>query len=198
MPSRITRKSTRPRASDRSMVDTVQPPRLPVSETDRRRRYSLKMKLLRWNNARPQGSQRKKQNREPRIADRGWKSTKVSPLPVEGEIFFLTFPFIDPLYRSGDFTTAPRWDGFRIADDPPRIVSSVVADERREPRLSHVRVSGIGHLRPAIGPDRGYMTRRGHSGYIRRVTRPVATSAAAQTKSKLNHALRRRARPSFR
>src|SRR5437667_4476886 len=32
------RKSTRPGASDRSMVDTVQPPGLPVSETDRRRR----------------------------------------------------------------------------------------------------------------------------------------------------------------
>src|SRR5216683_2766266 len=53
------------------------------------------MKLLRWNNARPQGPQRKRQNREPRIADRGWKSRRVSPLPVEGEIFFLTFPFID-------------------------------------------------------------------------------------------------------
>src|SRR5437899_2531991 len=38
MPSRTTRKSTRPGASDRSMVDTVQPPGLPVSETDRRRR----------------------------------------------------------------------------------------------------------------------------------------------------------------
>src|ERR1700680_2858856 len=39
MPSRTTRKSNRPRASDRTMVDTVQPQRLPVSETDRRRRY---------------------------------------------------------------------------------------------------------------------------------------------------------------
>jgi len=28
-------------------------------------------------------------------SDRGWKSTKVALLPVEGEIFFLTFPFID-------------------------------------------------------------------------------------------------------
>jgi hypothetical protein len=26
---------------------------------------------------------------------RGWKSSNCSPLPVEGEIFFLTFPFID-------------------------------------------------------------------------------------------------------
>src|SRR5215469_17128226 len=37
----------------------------------------------------------------------GWKSSYCSPLPVKGEIFFLTFPFIDldiPLYRSGDCT----------------------------------------------------------------------------------------------
>jgi hypothetical protein len=26
----------------------------------------------------------------------GWKSSYYSPLPVEGEIFFLTFPFIEP------------------------------------------------------------------------------------------------------
>jgi hypothetical protein len=25
----------------------------------------------------------------------GWKSSYYSPLPVEGEVFFLTFPFID-------------------------------------------------------------------------------------------------------
>jgi hypothetical protein len=36
------------------------------------------------------------------------------------------------------------------------------------------------------------------TGYINRVTRPVATSAAAQTKSKFNHALRKRARPTLR
>src|SRR5882724_11179778 len=55
------------------------------------------MKLLRWNSVRPLRPQGNKT--EPRAshrADRGWKSRKVSPLPVEGEIFFLTFPFIDP------------------------------------------------------------------------------------------------------
>src|SRR5713101_4011685 len=54
------------------------------------------MKLLRWNSVRPQRPQGNKT--EPRAshrADRGWKSRKVSPLPVEGEIFFLTFPFIE-------------------------------------------------------------------------------------------------------
>ena len=39
MPSRTTPKSTRPGASDRSMVANMQPPRLPVTETDRRRRH---------------------------------------------------------------------------------------------------------------------------------------------------------------
>lgn len=47
-------------------------------------------------------------------------------------------------------------------------------------------------------PDRGYIGRGHTTGYIRSVTRPVATSAAAQTKSKFNQALRRSARPSFR
>src|SRR5882757_8523638 len=50
MPPRITRKSTRPRASDRSMVDTVQPHGLFSFETDWRRRYSQKMQPLRWHN----------------------------------------------------------------------------------------------------------------------------------------------------
>lgn len=41
--------------------------------------------------------------------------------------------------------------------------------------------------------------KKSHNSYMRRrVIRPVATSAAAQSKSKLNHALRRKARPSFR
>jgi hypothetical protein len=32
----------------------------------------------------------------------GWKSSYYSPLPVEGEIFLLTFPFIDPLPVEGE------------------------------------------------------------------------------------------------
>src|ERR1700736_1948735 len=54
------------------------------------------MKLLRWNSVRPQGPQGKRAKPSASdSADRGWKSRKVSPLPVEGEIFSLTFPFID-------------------------------------------------------------------------------------------------------
>ena len=39
-PSDNPKKGTRPRASDRSMADTVQPQRLLSFEADRRRRYS--------------------------------------------------------------------------------------------------------------------------------------------------------------
>jgi hypothetical protein len=73
------------------------------------------MKLLRWNNARPQAPQGKKAKPSASDrADRGWKSKKVSLLPVEGEIFFLTFPFIDqaialktPNERYRDITSTP-------------------------------------------------------------------------------------------
>jgi len=94
MPPRTTRKSTRPRASDRTMVDTVQPPRLPSFRTDRRRRYQ-KMKLRRGSNTRPQLRRTGQQNHVLLIADRGWMPRK-SPLPpVEGKVFSLTSPFIE-------------------------------------------------------------------------------------------------------
>jgi len=35
------------------------------------------------------------------LAPRGWKSRNFSPLPVEGELFSLTFPF----YRTGVITS---------------------------------------------------------------------------------------------
>jgi hypothetical protein len=35
------------------------------------------------------------QNQASVIASWGWKSSRCSPLPVEGETFFLTFPFIE-------------------------------------------------------------------------------------------------------
>jgi hypothetical protein len=41
------------------------------------------------------------QKRAAFIASRGWKSSNSSPLSVEGEVFSLTFPFIE-LLLSGD------------------------------------------------------------------------------------------------
>jgi len=80
---------------DRSMVDTVQPPRLPVSETDRASSLLTKMKLLRWNSVRPQRPQGNKT--EPRAshrADRAGSQEKFLHFASRRNIF-LTFPFID-------------------------------------------------------------------------------------------------------
>src|SRR2546422_6475385 len=81
------------------MVANMQPPRLPVSETDRRRRYQTK----RWN---PDGTTQdlthdqriKKQNRTPPIADRGWKSRKSFSTSGRGRKMFLTSPLIDQAF----------------------------------------------------------------------------------------------------
>src|SRR2546427_7930535 len=53
MPSRITRKSTRPRVTDRTMVDTVQPRVLASFRNRSASLLLLKMNLLRWNHAKP-------------------------------------------------------------------------------------------------------------------------------------------------
>ena len=100
-------------------VANEQPPALSASGTDPRARYSIKMQrswkkkmipplrggdfqgiaglssddsLLAENQRRLSGAA---QNQASAIAHGGWKSSYSSPLPVEGEIFFLTFPFID-------------------------------------------------------------------------------------------------------
>src|SRR5438552_4268716 len=46
------------------------------------------------------------QNQASFIVDRGWKSSNSSPLPVEGEVFFLTFPFIDQAFALIDPVSA--------------------------------------------------------------------------------------------
>src|ERR1700681_3465183 len=95
MPSRTTRKSNRPRASDRTMVNTpIQPQRLPVSETRSASSLLKKMHLLRWNNMSTQVRGAQHQTRV-FYGEGGWKPRKCFPAPVEGEIFSLTFPFIE-------------------------------------------------------------------------------------------------------
>ena len=53
------------------------------------------MQLLRWNNSRPQGPQGKSAEPSASYRGQGLEVRKHFSLPVEGEIFFLTFPFID-------------------------------------------------------------------------------------------------------
>src|SRR4029077_3791960 len=70
----------------------------------------MKMQLLRRNNVNPIPGARHQTSAF--HGDRGWKPRKSSPPPVEGELFSLTFPFIDrgrtifldiPFYRSLTF-----------------------------------------------------------------------------------------------
>jgi len=80
---RITRKSYRPRASDRTMVDTFQPRSLSCFRT-RERRHDNEMNLEKEKV--PRDSQH----------DMGWKAQRrFSLLPVAGDLFSLTLPFIE-------------------------------------------------------------------------------------------------------
>ena len=83
MPPRITRKSYRPRASDRTMVDRIRPRSLSCFRI-RMRRHDNEMNLQ--TDKRPGGSQH----------DLGWRARRTSSLlPVAGEVFLLTLPFIE-------------------------------------------------------------------------------------------------------
>src|SRR5258707_9276071 len=87
MPPRITRKSYRPRASDRTMVDRIRPRSLSCFRI-RMRRHDNEMNLQ--TDKRPGGSQH----------DMGWRVRRTSSLlPVAGEVFLLTLPFIERACR---------------------------------------------------------------------------------------------------
>ena len=90
MPPRITRKSYRPRASDRTMVG-IFCNRTACRIRNRRRRHDSNM------------DRRKK--RTPRASQHymGWRDGQISLLlPVAGEIFLLTLPFIERAYRTSE------------------------------------------------------------------------------------------------
>jgi hypothetical protein len=78
------------------MVDTVQPQGL-LSFRNRSASSPLKkMQLLRWNNADP--IPRARHPTSVFYGERGWMSRKFPRLPVEGEVFSLTSPFIDQAF----------------------------------------------------------------------------------------------------
>src|SRR6202795_362212 len=87
MPPRITRKSDRRKASDRTMVGTAQPICLSASGTDGRR-YDSTMNL------------RKRKTHSVSSQDWGWTARPFSlRLTAVGEVFVLTSPFIERGYR---------------------------------------------------------------------------------------------------
>src|SRR5258706_14631856 len=99
MPPRTTRKSYRPRVSDRTMVGPLQPPCLSVSDTEWRR-HRRKMKPLGWKNKStcrisPRvKSLRRQARKNPSFITWAGKSENIRP--QEG-CFFLTSPFIELL-----------------------------------------------------------------------------------------------------
>src|SRR5580692_6957853 len=87
MPPRITRKSDRRKASDRTMVGLANPLCLSAFGTDRRR-YDSTMNL------------RKRKTHSVSFHYRGWTARPVSRgLTVVREVFVLTSPFIERRYR---------------------------------------------------------------------------------------------------
>src|SRR5271154_6792687 len=90
MPPRTTRKSYRPRASDRTMVGILRPHCLFASETERRRRAN-EMNL------------RKRETHGNSHQHKGWMAGRIYPFPpVVGEVFFLTSPFIERANRKSE------------------------------------------------------------------------------------------------
>jgi len=82
MPPRTTRKSYRPRVSDRTMVGIYNH----AACLRQKRKASSPQKMNHPEEKNPRASQH----------DMGWKARRTNPLlPVAGEIFPLTFPFIE-------------------------------------------------------------------------------------------------------
>jgi hypothetical protein len=113
MPSRTTRKSTRPEPQIDPWLPTCNRRacqfQKPIGVVATKRRWS-------WDGITrdlTQDQRAKRQNRTPRIADRGWKSRKSFSTSGQGRKMFLTSPLIDQaltlidhgaMSENGDFT----------------------------------------------------------------------------------------------
>ena len=138
-PPRITRKSYRPRASDRTMVDTIQPRSLSCFRI-RKRHHDHRMNLQRTKTTR--ASQH----------EMGWKAPRTLPLlPVAGEPFLLTFPFIERAYRPSGLALPPRFSRPAVASIDSRSCKSFGlgnhTDSNYVPmaRTIAVRLAGFGN-----------------------------------------------------
>jgi hypothetical protein len=90
MPPRITRKSYRPRASDRTMVDNVQPRSLSCFRI-RKRRHENRMDLRRANTPEPLN-----------MTWAGERSEHFCSFQSPEMFFLLTLPFIERAYRTSE------------------------------------------------------------------------------------------------
>jgi hypothetical protein len=153
--SRTTRKSTRPRASDRSMVDTPYNHRLAqfhervASSPPEERPAKMENNINQTVRGTP----------GPSVfhARRGWKSSNLSPLPVEGGIFSLTFPLIDQALTRFDHWSSSVMAIYHALALPGRVPPSTIFRHDCESRISHANAacsqrSPINYLLPIARP----------------------------------------------
>src|ERR1043166_4839643 len=93
MPSRITRKSTRPRVADRTMVDTVQPRVLASFRNRSALSLLLNMQLLRWSKSKTHRARHK--TRASLLSDTGLDAANHNRASGGGRRMFLTSPLIE-------------------------------------------------------------------------------------------------------
>src|SRR6266852_7646668 len=91
--------------------------------------------------------------------------------------------------------TMCNWESRRDAPSTNRQFEISIGLRGSQIRLLPAKSGGISNRDKSL--ETFWRSNKAATGYVRRVTRSVATSAAAQTKLKLNHAFRRSARPSF-
>ena len=85
MPSRITRKSTRPRVADRTMVDTVQPRVLASFRNRSALSLLINMQLLRWSKAKPETTGQDTRLERLSYLTRDWMPRTITEPPAEVE-----------------------------------------------------------------------------------------------------------------
>src|SRR5882724_36313 len=108
MPSRITRKSTRLRVADRTMVDTVQPRVLASFRNPSALSLLMNMQLLRWSKAKPQTTRQDTRLERHSYLTRDWMPRTIPALPAEVEKCLLTSLLIEQAFSLIDGTVLPR------------------------------------------------------------------------------------------
>src|SRR5437660_8404075 len=99
MPSRITRKSTRPRVADRTMVDTVQPRVLASFRNRSALSLLMNMQLLRWSKAKPETKGQDTRLERHSYLTRDWMPRTITRASGGGRRMFLTSPLIEQAIR---------------------------------------------------------------------------------------------------
>ena len=107
MPSRITRKSTRPRVADRTMVDTVQPRVLASFRNRSALSLLMNMQLLRWSKAKPETTGQDTRLERHSYLTRDWMPRTITRASGGGRRMFLTSPLIEQALAQACAVSSP-------------------------------------------------------------------------------------------